>query len=695
MNAARTLQQEAGLSPLMARLLHLRGVQTPGEADSFLNPGPEAILDPFLFSEMDAAVDRIQHAIEAGQRILIHGDYDVDGITSSAIMLETLRELGAETSVFLPNRLTDSYGLQSEAMPRFAEQADLLITVDCGTTAVDAIEEARRLGLDVIVTDHHDPGPERPPALAVLNPMRDEERYPSQCLSGAGVAWKLACALRQSLLGEDGIDSQLELAALGMVADVMPLTGENRAILKRALPRFADADRPGLSALLEVAKIAPARVTATDIGFRLGPRLNAAGRLEDPMLALELLITPDEARAQELAQTLQQLNQKRQGEERKMIDAACKRIEAEGLLDRSDKLLFIAESNWPRGVIGLAASRLARKYNRSAFVLTIENDEAHGSARAADGHNLIPLLDQARPHARSCGGHEAAAGMRVETARLDDFAEALYQAAEEHCKTPASRSIWVDAPLPLERVNEDWMGELNRLEPFGQGNDEPVFFARARLNGYGARVVGNNHLQATFEHPRGSIASIGFGMGDKLELLNGGGEIELLFHCRHDEYQGRKDIKLHLVDLRPAETSSISTASEESTASDSDAAPAQNNEANTREANETAYSISPVMQQTVQLEVDPANSSLDRESLGTIYRLLTKCADEQKRIRRENAWLLAKLQKVSEDDFNLALQIFSEIGLLRISDVEIELVEASEKKDLSSSPTFKRIGGSQ
>lgn len=668
------MQQQLEISGLLARLLYLRDIKSVSEVHAFLSPGHDPIQDPFLFTEMQSAVDRISKAIQDEQRILVHGDYDVDGITSTAILTETLWELGANVENHIPNRLTDSYGLQTETIPEFAENYDLLITVDCGTTSVDAVKEANRLRLDVIITDHHDPGDERPPAVAVINPMRVEETYPSKCLSGAGVAWKLACALRKALIGDDNVFSQIELAALGSVADIMPLVGENRAMLKAALPRFGDLDRPGLAALMESAKVLPHCVSAWDIGFRLGPRLNAAGRMEDPNIALELLLTQDEQRADELAKTLNQLNSKRQTMERKTVDQACKQIEADGNLERSEKVLFVVGKDWPRGVIGLAASRLSQRYGRSTFVLTLEGSEAHGSARALDGHNLIPLLDHARPHAISCGGHESAAGMRVHADNLGAFEQALYQTAETEWGQPAAPSLWVDAPLPLERINDALMKELAQLEPYGQGNEEPIFYARTRLSGYGAKIVGNNHLQATFEHSCGMIQSIGFNLGKKLDSLNNknGSEIEILFKCRYEEYQGRRDIRLHLSDIRQAASASAPVNVKTKAAPKPEAKPP------TPAPTQTSVTL-------------PVDTALDRAHLGAIYKLLQNCCSDQNVVKSENAWMLAKIQKITQTDFDLALQVFSEINLLSLNDGEIRMIEAVEKRNLTDSPTFLAI----
>ena len=371
-----------------------------------------------------------------------------------------------------------------------------------------------------------------------------------------------------------------------------------------------------------------------------------------------------------MAQTLNQLNQKRQAIERKTVDQACKQIEADGILSRSDKVLFVVGADWQRGVIGLAASRLSQRYGRSTFVLTLEGAEAHGSARALDGQSLIPLLDLARPHAVSCGGHESAAGMRVLAENIEAFEAALYQAAEAEWQEPTAPPIWVDAPLPLERINDDWMKELALMEPFGQGNQEPVFYARTRLSGYGAKVVGNNHLQASFQHARGLIQAIGFGQGKKLDALPREGEVEILFRCRYEEYNGRKDIRLHLCDIRPAAMQ---------------AAPAETSPAPNHVVKENPDTPN---KRPIQVGEECA---LNREQLGAVYKLLSNCCSDNTSVKIANTGLLAQTIKLSKNDFDLALQVFDEIGLIQLNDGEIRLVEAAEKKSLTDSPTFRAI----
>lgn len=642
---AGKLSAEIGLSPLLSRILVLRGLSAPDEARRFLAPETAALHEPAQFSEMEAAAGRILRAAREGERVVVHGDYDVDGVSATCIMLETLRDIGLEPDHYLPNRLTEAYGLRMETAEALAGRYDLMITVDCGTASVEEIARANELGMDTIVTDHHDPGPERPPARAVLNPHSPGETYPNKHLSGSAVAWQLSRAVLAAANAWRGEDHLLEIAALGLVADMMPLLGENRALVARALKRFKSADRPGLLALMDVAKAPPAALTARDIGFRLGPRINAASRIDSPEHALELLMARDEARAWELARYLNQLNGKRQSLERQIFDEA--RAAAAGPGRDGSKLLFLAGRGWHRGVLGIVAQKLMIHFGRPVFLAAIEEDGvAHGSARSMEGAPLIPLLDRARPHAISCGGHACAGGMRVREENLERFERALREAAEEHWGQTESPPVWIDAEATLEQIDADHMADMDRLEPFGQANPEPVFFARAALDGAGPRIVGNNHLRLSLRHPRGTINAIGFGLGGKLESLCGGGAVELAFHCRFNEYQGRRDIQLHLLDVRSAQAG----------------AP--------------------------RLTVRPA---IDRKKLGEIYRLLMKSRNDEGALKRSDSLLLARIAKMSPEEFGAALTIFREIDLLDLRGDTIIMKDNAEKKNLEDSPTYQSM----
>lgn len=645
------LSEHSGCSPFLAKLLAIRGISTPLDANNFLSPGTLPIPDPFLFCEMETAVQRIFQARDKNERVLIYGDYDVDGITSTCIMLETLWDMGIQADRYIPDRLAEGYGLHSDLIHTFANEYDLMITVDCGTTAFDAIQIAQKENLDVIITDHHEPGVERPPALALLNPQFPHETYPSKCLSGAGVAWKLASALRASEYKIYDENAQLELVALGMIADIVPLYGENRTLLTRAFERFYQTDRPGLAALMEMTKVIPSRINTGDIGFRITPRMNAAGRMATPDLALELLLTRDEARAWELAKYLNELNAERRTIEKQVFEEACRLIEANALDQRSDRVLMVVGEGWHRGVIGLASQKLVKQYARPVFIFSQEDHHAVGSARTYEGIDLIPIIDRVRPYTLSCGGHAGAAGIKIDTNHIQQFEKALYEAVDDVWPQLEHPTIWLDDKLPLERIDFDLMSDIERLQPFGTGNDEPLFYAHTSLEGFSANIVGNNHLRMKLRHPRGIITAIAFNQGHRLETLKGD-EIELAFHCRTNEFNGQKSVDLHLFDFSSTtRTISITTMKDNSTAA----------------------------------------ATLTRETLLNVFAILEKTSGDNSEIAHQHVPLLSKLVKLSNDNFNIALQIFTELELISIQDGKIIMNKRGKKKNLTDSPTFRTL----
>ncbi|HQH73769.1 MAG TPA: single-stranded-DNA-specific exonuclease C-terminal domain-containing protein, partial [bacterium] len=385
--------------------------------------------------------------------------------------------------------------------------------------------------------------------------------------------------------------------------------------------------------------------------YRIAPRLNAAGRMDHSRYALDLLMTRDPDVGRELALHLHQLNLKRQSLETKIFTEAAEIIEREGQFTRGVPVLVVSGEGWHRGVLGIVAARLVQYYQRPVFLMTVEEGIAHGSARTVDGLNLLPLLDAARPYAISCGGHEEAAGMKVELKQIQKFKEAIGETAARLGLETRPSPLWIDASLPLEQVDLALWEEIQRLEPFGAGNEEPVFAAQAVLGEMGARIVGNNHLRLTLRHPRGFINAIGFGQGDKLEQL-AGGPLEIAFTCQINEYRGRRDIDLHLKDIRPAPASAPSIATR---------------------------------------TPEPVKSAWDRQRLGRLYMLLQKSCNEDKIIALQNAELLAKIAKMSLKDFHLGLKIFTELELLSIRDGKILIHPVEVKRELTESPTFRSL----
>jgi len=661
---ADRLVADLSISPLVARLLVQRGISDPVQARTFLEPSQDVLHSPFLFSEIEQAIERIALARERGERVVIHGDYDVDGISGTAVLLETLWELGVETEYFLPHRIEDGYGVATERIRELAGQFNLMITVDCGTTAVEPIRLARERGMDVIVTDHHQPGGERPAASAVLNPVREEEEYPFPDLSGSGVAYKLSCALRESLLGMETPEKEgLDLAALGTVSDVVPLVEENRTIVSWALDLLRAEQRPGIKALLDVSYSSPKDIDSTTMGFRIGPRINALGRMGDPRAAVELLVTRDEVRAYEIASEMHRLNGKRQALEKQVLREATQVVAREGLLEGEPPLIVVGGDGWHRGVIGIVAARLVEQYGRPVVLLSREDGVYHGSGRSVPGKNLASILESVRPLLLSGGGHEGAIGMKMDEARFAELRDNMTQHAKrvwgEHIDLPP---LWVDAEIPLEQVDHPLIEELKVLAPHGESNPAPVFLFRGDASARGGQIVGNNHLRLTFAHSRGYIESIGFGLGDRLSSLKLD-SLEIAASPTIRTFQGRSQIQLRIVDIRNSEHRS---------------AP---------EVTTTNRVSRTVETQTAGTVAQPA---LNRQRLGVVFRLLRSTATDDVASRKQLYQKCAE-ENISKEEAYLALIIFAEIGLVRIRGDRIELLSVDGKRDLAESMTYRRL----
>lgn len=460
---ARALAEELGLSEPVAVTLVRRGYRTPEQARSFLDADESH--PPAAFGGIDAAVERVQAAIEAGRRITVHGDFDVDGVCATTLMVSTLRELGADCDWFIPNRIDDGYGLSSETVQRLAQRGtSLLVTVDCGITCASEVALAQELGVEVIVTDHHQPG-EQLPDCPILHP--EVSGYPFKALCGTAVAWKLACALR----GAEAV-SDLDLVALATVADVVPLIGENRALVKRGLAEIRRAQRPGMRALLEAAKCEPERLDEGDLGFRLAPRINAAGRLYRADAGVELFLTEDRERAEAIAVELSRANSERRATERE-VDAAAEAARRE-LPDRLRDAhgLVLAGPDWHPGVVGIVASRLVERHHRPVVVISLDEEgNGRGSGRSIPGFDLLAALEACAEHLEGFGGHRAAAGLTIRAENVEAFREAFAAHANEALSPEdLRRTEKVDAIVGGVGLGLELAEELRQLAPFGMGN---------------------------------------------------------------------------------------------------------------------------------------------------------------------------------------------------------------------------------
>lgn len=462
-------------SSLFLKLLFHRGLHSEDAIERFLFPRREDLLNPFLMKGMSEAVERLRKAALRGEKVLIHGDYDVDGITGAAILSLTLTKLGISHETFLPERKKDGYGVSREAIEKAAKDGTrLLVTVDCGISAGAEIREAREAGIEAIVLDHHRLPPEGlPPAHAILNPLQENCAYPFKELSAGGLAFKLA----QALLGQEASE-YFDLATLSTVADLAPLRGENRILVQEGLHQLSERRRTGIKALTQAASLRAREIKTSHVGFMMGPRINASGRMSSALTALRLLLTTNEREAQSLAQILEVENRQRQQEERKVLSEALGAAERIHNFTR-DRILVVAQEGWHAGVIGIVASRLVERYHRPALVIALENGRGKGSGRSIRSFHLFNALDAAREFFIEFGGHEQAAGFSIEADKIASLRKKLNEHA--HLAYPAEvflKSIDIDLEISLADLTPCFVKELELLEPFGIGNPKPVFLTR-------------------------------------------------------------------------------------------------------------------------------------------------------------------------------------------------------------------------
>ncbi len=551
--ARRALEQD-GLSPLCACVLAARGIAGPEEAARFLSCGPQRFHDPFLLKDMDKAAARIRAAIGSGELICVYGDYDVDGITATCLLTEALAWLGGQVVSYIPDRTEEGYGLNPGAIARLAgEGVTLIVTVDCGITAVNEVEFARSLGVDVVVTDHHHCKDKLPAAVAVVNPRQDGCAYPFPELAGVGVALKTA----QALAGPERRDEVFrrfgELAAIGTVADVMRLTDENRALVRQGLELLARTRRPGLRALLREAGLEPGVLpTAVTVGYGLAPRINAAGRMEQAMVALELLLTRDEERGEALAGTLCRLNRERQAIELAIYDECAALLAANPQL--AAPAIVLAGEGWHQGVVGIVASRLAEKYSCPAFMICLEHGQGKGSCRSFGGFNLFAALERCAPLLEGFGGHEMAAGFTILEENIPAFREAVCRLVELRTGgAPMEAAIDVDAEIDCcSLLTAPQVESLSLLEPFGTGNPKPVFLLRGACVVSCCDVGAGRHLKMKLRRDGVVLDAIFFSANAAACGVAPGDRLDVLFTPQINEFRGNRAVQLQLCDLRPA-----------------------------------------------------------------------------------------------------------------------------------------------
>ena len=560
-DAERDLARALGLSPLLARLLLNRGVRDVEAARTFLHPKLDHLHDPWQIPDIHRAADRIREAAQRGEKIVVYGDYDADGITATAILLECLALAGARAEFYMPDRIEEGYGLNLEAIRSFKEQrVDLVITVDCGINAVAEAELARESGIDLIVTDHHQPHREFSSAPYVVHSKLPDSRYPFPDLSGAGVAFKLAWAVAKSFSPSKRVSAEfreflvdaVSLAALGTIADVVPLLGENRVIAHFGLEALRHSQRPGIRALCHVARVGNGALNAYDVAFRLAPRLNAAGRMGSARRAVELLSTHSMPDARKIAADLDRENARRQRVQQQILDEAHKVIESEG--GTGDKpALVVAAQGWHPGVVGIIAGRLADRFYRPTIVIGIEDGVGHGSARSIPGVNIFEALQQCAERLTAFGGHAQAAGVRLREENLTPFREAFMRAVDaqltDEAKIPC---LNIDAEVPLASVAGGLVHELKPLAPHGEANPRPLLATRDLTIAGEVRRMGSRGQHISFIVRQGdhSLRAVAFGMGTHAQTLEERRTCSLAYTPQLNNWHGKTTVELAVKDIR-------------------------------------------------------------------------------------------------------------------------------------------------
>ena len=547
--------EAAGIPPLAAMVLCARGLDTPEKAAAFLDAGLGQLRDPLLMKDMDKAAARVARALADGETIAVYGDYDVDGITSTCLLTDFLRSEGGQVIPYIPDRMEEGYGLNTDALDTLSrEGVSLVVTVDCGITAVEEAGHARALGVDLVVTDHHECKADLPQAVAVVDPHRSDCPYPFKCLAGVGVALKLVLALGGPGRQRELLERYADLAAIGTVADVMNLTGENRTIVRLGLERLRHTARPGLKALLREAGLEERPLTSGTIGYTLAPRINASGRMGCAALAGELLLTDSPVRGEELAARLCQLNRERQAIEAEIYEE-CQAL-AQALPQQQRYALVLAGEHWHQGVVGIVASRLADKYSCPTFMICLQDGKGKGSCRSFAGFNLFAALEHCAPLLEGFGGHELAAGFTI----LEENIPAFTQAMNDYvCSATGGEEMVsvLDIDAEVEDpglLTLDGVEGLDLLEPYGSGNPKPVFSLSGCLITALSEVGGGRHLKLKLAAAGRSFDAIFFSATAAQAAVAVGDRIDVAFTPQVNEYRGWRTVQLQVCDLRPALT---------------------------------------------------------------------------------------------------------------------------------------------
>lgn len=552
---ARVLEisKEFQISPLTSIILYNRGIREDEAIKKFLSKDLGVMYDPFLMRDMDKAVERIYTAKNSGEKITIYGDYDVDGITAIAILYKHLKELGISVDYYVPDRMQEGYGVNRDALDKIKlSGSSLIITVDTGITAVEECEYARQIGLDVIVTDHHECKEVIPDAYAAIDPKRKDCSYPFKSLAGVGVVFKLIQALAEN----DTIDTLMEkysdLMCLGTVADISPLVDENRVIVTEGLKRFRNTKNVGLKALIDVSTNGKAITTST-IGYIIAPRINASGRLGCASNSVELFLTDDKNRANELASYLCEENSLRQQTEQKMFKEALEYLESHPEV-KEDDIIVIPHENWHHGIVGIVSSKITEKFYKPSILFAIDGDEAKGSGRSVSGFNLFDTLENCTDLLEKFGGHELAAGLTIKASNIEAFRKRINEYAKNHIsETMLTPTIMIDAAIKAPFITIETVRDINNLQPFGVDNPTPAFMVR-KIKIHKISVMSEGkHLRMTLLKDGKYLDSVGFGMGEYYHHLEEGDYIDVAFALDINDYKGFQNVQLVLKDIKKSD----------------------------------------------------------------------------------------------------------------------------------------------
>ena len=661
--AVNTLVSD-GYAPLAAMVLASRGIGNAAQAHKYLDCSAP-LPDPLLMTDMDLAVGRVSLALSQHEKIAVFGDYDVDGITSTCLLTDFLRRRGADCISYIPGRLEEGYGLNPIAIHQLhSEGVKLIITVDCGITAVSEAALCKELGIDLVITDHHECKDILPEAAAVVDPHRPDGGYPHKNLSGVGVAFKLAAALCGSQ--EEVLAEYADMVCLGTVADVMPLQGENRVFVTRGLTSLRSTKRPGIAALMAETGCAPEGVSASTIGFMLAPRINAAGRMGQIDLAVELFLTQDPIRAVAVARALCELNRQRQAVESEIYQQAISMLP----VGQPPEAIVLADETWHQGVVGIVASRIAEEFSCPAFLICLDGDHGKASSRSHGGFNLFSSLTTLSSLLESYGGHELAAGFTISRSNIPEFRRRICQLAAGFYSDDTPRTqLDVDCAIPAELLTIFNVDSLNVLEPCGNGCPKPVLMMKNLVIDRLQQVGSGRHMRLRLRSGRTSLNAIYFSATPESTFVQQGDVVDIAFTPQINEFRGERTVQMNVLDIRPSCCADCSP----------DAAPYR------------------AMQED-RLTADIARILYpDRTTLAMVWRYLAACGDN---IQEAPLCLCRKIVRWSGKALSLGqlmvcLDIFRDVGLLQTQRlhkyISIRLTPGPQKADLSESPTLQRL----